>query len=448
MPQQVFSPQSYIHDPQDFHLHQRPSLTSRPTEHQELPPAGDNNDGSAHEGYQHRQQNTNEWLELYDPESNIVVYANPATGECSWNKPEGATIKPRDEKGEWWMLQDEDTGIPYYYNTTTGEAEWEPPLDATIIPFEAFMATSTGKRLSMVVANRASLLLGDEQASALVRRLSRTSLKSGSRSTTSFAQADPSIYSDPVMPSNVSSTTALHQTNHYRHHQSLPPLETFPEAEEYGYQDRPNPDATGSQSSNDAPTGYGSQDGLSQAAAAHDMPGFHAARPGECVATTAINHNSSGRKASAASVPAPPSGRELDRGRLELTTPTTDTSRPRFNTADNYLLSTSDSKANSINSPSTPFSMASEANFLSESLPVMSSRIQTFPDYASLHFAEQKRGFFRKRITLQELISFSLEPISRSLLKLSKDYHRDAIKMFKAIQRIMGDRPHDRDGDA
>ncbi|KAJ2596869.1 hypothetical protein GGF39_003271 [Coemansia sp. RSA 1721] len=31
-----------------------------------------------------------EWLELFDPHTNRVVYANIVTGQCSWTRPDSS----------------------------------------------------------------------------------------------------------------------------------------------------------------------------------------------------------------------------------------------------------------------------------------------------------------------------------------------------------------------
>ncbi|RKP26475.1 hypothetical protein SYNPS1DRAFT_6660, partial [Syncephalis pseudoplumigaleata] len=77
------------------------------------------------------------WVEIQDPQSGNIFYANPHTGECSWEEPMNAHIKPRDPTGEWWELFDETHGLPYYYNTYTGQTEWLRPEVGTVIPLHA-----------------------------------------------------------------------------------------------------------------------------------------------------------------------------------------------------------------------------------------------------------------------------------------------------------------------
>ncbi|KAJ1921886.1 hypothetical protein H4219_000232 [Mycoemilia scoparia] len=375
--------------------------------------------------YSANSQHSDEWLELYDPETNIIVYANPLTGECSWEKPTGATIKPRDEKGEWWKLEDEETGIPYYYNTSTGETEWEPPENATIIPFEALMSSAVGKRLSTVIANRASLVFSDEQANSLVRRLSRTSSQRGNSKPQSnrTSQTDLDIQQKSASPfANPRANTTSQQ------------LEPFPETLEDSEAAEATNKTSPGNSANNANQGTNPHVPMS------NVSSYTGLQTGSVKNQSQVDQTS----------PASPSNKRSNKQpNVMLEIPKHDEAhRSRFNTADNYsMLSAPIKHSNSFTSPITPHSAISELPQMSESLPIMNSRIQTFEDYASLHFAEQKRGFFRKRVPIQEMISFTTEPLTRSLLKLSKDYHRDAIKIFKTTQRVMGDRPRERGGE-
>lgn len=67
-----------------------------------------------------------------------------------------------------------------------------------------------------------------------------------------------------------------------------------------------------------------------------------------------------------------------------------------------------------------------------------------FDRFARKHFAIHKRGIFRRKIPLEELLEFSRESISIPLLVLDKSVHKNALKSFKTIQRIMGDRARPR----
>ncbi|KAH7102162.1 hypothetical protein BKA62DRAFT_118752 [Auriculariales sp. MPI-PUGE-AT-0066] len=96
---------------------------------------------------------SNFWVTLADPQTNEVFYACPATGDTSWEPPEGHFVLPRSEAGEWWEIDDRDTGVPYYYHTKSGETSWEKPSGEFVIPLRMIQRLSAAylpTRASMV----------------------------------------------------------------------------------------------------------------------------------------------------------------------------------------------------------------------------------------------------------------------------------------------------------
>ncbi|KAI8048413.1 Rho GTPase activation protein [Syncephalis plumigaleata] len=61
--------------------------------------------------------------------------------------------------------------------------------------------------------------------------------------------------------------------------------------------------------------------------------------------------------------------------------------------------------------------------------------------FAKMHFATHKKGLFRRKVPVEKMLQWSKESLKLPLLALDKNSHRDALKIFKIIQRIMGDRP-------
>ena len=82
------------------------------------------------------QFGADEWVEIIDPSTKSVFYANPMTGDCSWDRPKTGRVRPKDPNGEWWELFDEKHQLNYYYNTVTGVTDWKKPAaaNATVIP--------------------------------------------------------------------------------------------------------------------------------------------------------------------------------------------------------------------------------------------------------------------------------------------------------------------------
>ncbi|CAJ1362841.1 unnamed protein product [Effrenium voratum] len=60
----------------------------------------------------------------YQDDQGRTYYANPSTGETSWDPP--APVAPALPDG-WTAHQDPSTGKTFYANCTTGESSWEPP---------------------------------------------------------------------------------------------------------------------------------------------------------------------------------------------------------------------------------------------------------------------------------------------------------------------------------
>lgn len=62
-------------------------------------------------------------------------------------------------------------------------------------------------------------------------------------------------------------------------------------------------------------------------------------------------------------------------------------------------------------------------------------------DFAKRYFSTHKTGFmFRRRVPVSQMMTWQKTPLSSPLLALNKDLSRDAVKLFKIIQHVMGDR--------
>ncbi|EKM52929.1 uncharacterized protein PHACADRAFT_259094 [Phanerochaete carnosa HHB-10118-sp] len=73
----------------------------------------------------------------------------------------------------------------------------------------------------------------------------------------------------------------------------------------------------------------------------------------------------------------------------------------------------------------------------------LASDIQQFSEsqFAKQYFSTHRTGFiFRRKVPVEQMMSWQKSPLGSPLLQLNKYLHREAIKTFKSIQRIMGDR--------
>ncbi|KAG6378343.1 hypothetical protein JVT61DRAFT_14068 [Boletus reticuloceps] len=77
----------------------------------------------------------------------------------------------------------------------------------------------------------------------------------------------------------------------------------------------------------------------------------------------------------------------------------------------------------------------------------LASDIQQFSesDYARQYFSTHRRGFlFRRRVPVVQMMTWQKAPLTSPLLTLNRPLKTDAVKIFKVIQHIMGDRERER----
>lgn len=66
-------------------------------------------------------------------------------------------------------------------------------------------------------------------------------------------------------------------------------------------------------------------------------------------------------------------------------------------------------------------------------------------DYAKQYFSTHRSGFiFRRRVPVAQLMAWQKAPLTSPLLVLNRTLHKDAVKVFKVIQHIMGDREREK----
>ena len=114
-----------------------------------------------------------------------------------------------------------------------------------------------------------------------------------------------------------------------------------------------------------------------------------------------------------------------------------------------------DSRLISLKSPSSPEldeSSENYSNFMDSfrNIPTLSAELKediekfSIEGYAAQYFAVHRKtlNFFsgKKIIPLNTLMSWSKTPPSHPLTELAKRFHKDALRAFKDVQRIMGER--------
>ncbi|KAG9012778.1 hypothetical protein FRB93_001332 [Tulasnella sp. JGI-2019a] len=68
-------------------------------------------------------------------------------------------------------------------------------------------------------------------------------------------------------------------------------------------------------------------------------------------------------------------------------------------------------------------------------------------DFAKRYFNTHRTGLiFKRRVPMEKMMSWQKGPLQAPLLVLNRTLHKDAVKAFKVIQRVMGDREKERSG--
>ncbi|OSD01265.1 hypothetical protein PYCCODRAFT_1445770 [Trametes coccinea BRFM310] len=77
----------------------------------------------------------------------------------------------------------------------------------------------------------------------------------------------------------------------------------------------------------------------------------------------------------------------------------------------------------------------------------LASDIQQFAesDFAHRYFSTHRTGFiFKRKVPVAQIMTWQKTPISNPLLNLNRHLHKEAVKTFRVIQRLMGDRERER----
>ncbi|KAJ2162719.1 hypothetical protein GGF46_000444 [Coemansia sp. RSA 552] len=362
---------------------------------------------------------TAEWLELFDPQTGRVVYANIVTGKCSWTRPT-AEIAARDPRGEWWELADDETGVPYYYNSTTGATEWDAPTDATVVPIHALLASSMGKRLSLAVSNRGSVAFIGDSGDTLSRKASRASMYSGRCSTSAedggrspalnstppeLPAADRRVVSPAIVPSAVHEQVVSTGEDEQVVSPTIEDSSELPAAKE-----RP---AKSKQRHSHSESALEELRAVSRRESSVDPrcmdPELEASR--EVLQELKEDPQTERARQNSESFLSPTSGSFMSEpGRMSAAD-----WLPRRGTASSIMLHAQRNR----------------------SMPAIGGGACGMRVFAATQFAAHKRGILRRKVPLDELVSYAAEVPTRPLLSLPRDAARDAQRSFGVVQRAM-----------
>ncbi|KAJ2718895.1 hypothetical protein GGI07_005527 [Coemansia sp. Benny D115] len=433
-----------------------------------------------------------EWLELFDPHTNRVVYANTV---------------PRDPNGEWWELVDDESGVPYYYNSTTGATEWEPPEQATVVPFHALLTSSVGRRLSIAVTNRGSVAFTSDQAESIARKASRASLRSTdgrlsrtgslarsashhrrklSSASAILASLAGAATTPPEPVAEVDEACISAQSNDLESIESFlrscPPqtraktssiietkskLESGTRASLSGEErDRRRLSAQRNSQSETA------LETLKEALAATNIDyyderdeEYESTRPSATTDTIAADDCDDDDTPGASREHRDKFDESAPIGKIFIGSHHIDYNVPASANVEHFRISDNPLRADTANGRPRNFSeqpfhttagperMSAHGYYshaAANSVMMHSHRNRSMPSiradsrlygmrtFASTQFASQKRGFLRRKVPLDEMISYSSETLTRPLMNLPRELTRDAVRSFRVIQRYMG----------
>ncbi|KAG2199428.1 hypothetical protein INT47_011540, partial [Mucor saturninus] len=360
------------------------------------------------------------------------------TGECTWDKPiDESTVKEIDPKGDWWELWDEKTSLPYYYHTRANISNWLKPTDTNVISLVKIQP-------SQEFAKQMAMLIKETKVITTESIPYPVSNKRNSKS------LDLSIHTTEPIRHHTRSTSDGGSIN-----TSIMPVQNTQESLSAAL---PSPVATDSDTS--SPTNSSSllfNFGLG----ANRKSTTPSRKPSFCSSivqkepSTEINKSRRGSHFSAFS--------SFTRTSKSSTSGSTNPLKNLVSrssgtspAASRYSISVSAP----MNNPEAAIAMhplnqaECDSNQVSPNttirkpiLPVgLQQEINRFAidGFAQKYFSTHKRGLFRRRVPMNEMLKWTKDSIKQPLIMLNRDLYKDALRCFKLIQMVMGDRTRPR----
>ncbi|RUS26185.1 hypothetical protein BC938DRAFT_471108 [Jimgerdemannia flammicorona] len=431
-----------------------------------------------------------EWVEITDPQSGNQFFANPVSGECSWERPLNAIIKPKDPSGEWWELWDENHKLPYYYHTASGQTEWLKPEFGTVIPLVKIQSSAIGKRMStalldstseafsayqrrsrLSMAVTAGLLEAAEDEPVSLPRTSRpvtptsptapTTPNSGRKITPPVRKqslrkpqrslSDPSIDTSQYTASRGSLESAYTQLNRQPSSGGLTRQHSSG-----GLNRQPSSGGLNRQPSSGGLNRQPSSGGVRRQPSRHSLQKQPSRTSLHSTSGTSVNNGSNGSSDIDTMVPVPKLPASMHPARKSSLM--VDQAK-KFGIGAPVVNIEAANAMNPMNQPRSPMLRSADSsgtnlfhsNLLSSQpthrRPYLPSELQlditqfAIDGFARQYFSKHKKGIFRKRVPVEEMLCWSKESIKQPLIVLNKDLHKDALRCYKHIQRVMGDKP-------
>ncbi|KAI0295862.1 hypothetical protein B0F90DRAFT_1749029 [Multifurca ochricompacta] len=402
------------------------------------------------------------WVTLVDPQTQVSFFACPATGQVSWDPPVGNFVLPPSENGEWWEISDESRGgIPYYYHTKTGETVWEKP-DGFVIPLTVLQNTALGRRLSKSFSSTADQAtpphaVGQEHRPVVHRSRSyskeaRGPVQAPGRLQSSASGPVTATKKSPNAPTaRRNMSTDPHYTTSARLAPALPPIP----GSEASAPPTPTPSHRSfvphrsppqslnaavehiTRSPSHSPIAVRNGSKKSSESGYASAPESNSVKPKLKVEAPAVPM-APVRPAPSTPIKGPRvAGKEISGPVLNIDA-TLQLSPVKARAACTPIL---------INPPSLPAISPRTVKTLSTGAhPILpddlASDIQQFveSEFAQQYFAIHRTGFiFKRKVPVGQMMTWQRGPIATPLLNLGRPLHKDAVRTFRAVQRLMGD---------
>ncbi|KAJ1981639.1 hypothetical protein H4R35_000638 [Dimargaris xerosporica] len=429
------------------------------------------------------------WYEITDPQSNTSVFVNLVTGECACDLPPSAQLKPTSPDGEWWELMDEERGIPFYYHSQTGNTVWTKPAQAEVISLTLLQQSVLGQRVSLALSNRASHHLTDEvlgdsapsEQSLMHDAPDHVSIGSISQGATSDSQDTVPKPTDSVLSSDtdlkpLDRRDTLLNSAFPEQSPSMDNLASYNVAEPTVPEQLASVPALVPPKSSSR-TSLATAESVVPTQPMRPLPVPSLYPPVTPTKSTVSIESLPSRPSSARQKPL--HRKSLLGLRVDLTRPDSLMSVSTMATDTSVYDSTSpgwEKPARSVDLrrtsyfsfsggrttralsqlypsevkvPGGPFKQPEPT--VSQSSPSLNTRrlpealqqdIAMFQidGFAKSYFSTHKRGLFRRRVPLHEMLRFTSQSLNKPLIRLPHEHRKDAVRCFKVVQRIMGDR--------
>nr|ODN96050.1 hypothetical protein L204_03741 [Cryptococcus depauperatus CBS 7855] len=406
------------------------------------------------------------WVTIADPLTQHVFFACPASGQCSWDPPVGAFVVPRSPDGEWWELADSSrSNRSYYYSkschTLTDKTQWtRPGGNAFVIPL------------------------------GLIQRNALPSRPPSRQSNTHSNAITPSMFESISLPREGSNMSQSNQTSPVKSPQNVTiPRPLYSPAQSFNSVTSPLPNASlivpttpsGAQGTFTSNTFPESPLSLPSTSPTKQRSALNASSTLPNLTPLSVVEEGSGSEADRSDNSGPSSvasgrnwwGKRRNKARGKKKREALDESGKgksvlRSRSVERLGLAA----AFADESPKSPLRTAILGGInsvLPKGLPLepiyverpgsvrtkrlstglhpllpseLSSQIHSFQgdDFSRRYFATKRTGVFRTRVPVERIMEWQKTPITGPLLVLSKHLTKDAVRCFKVIQHVMGER--------